>query len=306
MRLTYKGSDIYKDVSVNYCVHEMYAEKQSDTLVVRFNDPKGVWSKWNPQTGDDITFESGASRTGKMFIHSLKPENGLYTIRAMSMPVTGKVRQSRSWEAVRFLQIANETAAAHGLTFKNYGCTDHLYPYLAQRNETDFELFYRLCMPEGCQMLIYDGDLIAYNEQHIEGQGIAGTLEVGEDGVFTYEDTSTQSYGSAEVASGVYSGRFVDPQAKTKRVLRPETSLQITSNAEAVRFARGLLRNENKHRQSGIFSKELMLGYAAASILKLVTPKAQAWNGPVFVTKVRHDYIGNKSTIYFRKPLEGY
>ena len=46
MNLYYNGVDIYGDVSVNYCVHEMFAEKQADTLVIRFNDTKGTWSKW--------------------------------------------------------------------------------------------------------------------------------------------------------------------------------------------------------------------------------------------------------------------
>ena len=54
MNLYYNGTDIYSDVSVNYCVHEMFAEKQADTLVIRFNDPNGIWSKWNPAAGDTL------------------------------------------------------------------------------------------------------------------------------------------------------------------------------------------------------------------------------------------------------------
>ena len=49
-----------------------------------------------------------------------------------------------------------------------------------------------------------------------------------------------------------------------------------------------------------------MPGYAAASLIRLKTKKAEAWNGKIFVTAVRHDHIRNKSTIFFRKPLEGY
>jgi len=49
-----------------------------------------------------------------------------------------------------------------------------------------------------------------------------------------------------------------------------------------------------------------MTGYAAASILTLSTPRATMWDGTVFVYKVRHDFVGNKSTIYFRHILEGY
>ena len=116
MNLYYNGVDIYGDVSVNYCVHEMFAEKQADTLVIRFNDTKGTWSKWQPAEGDTVQFKEGASDTGKMFVHSMKPENGLFTIRAMSMPKSGKTKKSKSWEGVRFLQLANEFAGNHGLT----------------------------------------------------------------------------------------------------------------------------------------------------------------------------------------------
>ena len=305
MNLYYNGVDIYGDVSVNYCVHEMFAEKQADTLVIRFNDTKGTWSTWQPAEGDTVQFKEGASDTGKMFVHSMKPENGLFTIRAMSMPKSGKTKKSKSWEGVRFLQLANEFAGNHGLTFQNYGCADQVYPYIKQDNETDFALFHRLCTLEGCQMLIFDGKLLAYNEQYIEGQTPAGSLSVDENGVFSYEDNRGGMYGSCEIASGSYSGKFIADSSNSS-VLRPAVPVQVTSNAEAARFAKGLLRNANKFARSGYFSKSLMTGYAAASILTLSTPRATMWDGTVFVYKVRHDFVGNKSTIYFRHILEGY
>ena len=95
MNLYYNGVDIYNDVSVNYCVHEMHAEKQADTLVIRFNDTKGVWSKWNPAEGDAIRFKEGASDTGKMFIHSMRPENGLFTVRAICLLYTSPSPRDR-------------------------------------------------------------------------------------------------------------------------------------------------------------------------------------------------------------------
>ena len=306
MKFFYNGTDIYNDVSVNYCVHEMFAEKQADTLVIRFNDVKGVWSKWNPAAGDVVRFTEGASDTGIMYIHSMKPENGLFTIRAMSMPRSGATKKSKSWEGVRFLQLGKEIAGNHGLTFQNYGCTDQVYPHLKQENETDFSLFSRLCMLEGCQMLIYDGKLLAYNEQYIEGQTPAGTLNVDENGNFTYYDNRAACYGSCEVSSGVYSGLFRAPDAVNTAVLRPDKPVPVTSNTEAARFAKGLLRNANKYGHTGQFSRALLPGYAAASLLQLKTKKASAWDGTVFVYKVRHDFVGNKSTLYFRDILEGY
>lgn len=196
-------------------------------------------------------------------------------------------------------------AVQDGLTFQNYGCADQVYPYIKQDNETDFALFHRLCTLEGCQMLIFDGKLLAYNEQYIEGQTPAGSLSVDENGVFSYEDNRGGMYGSCEIASGSYSGKFIADSSNSS-VLRPAVPIQVTSNAEAARFAKGLLRNANKFARSGYFSKSLMTGYAAASILTLSTPRATMWDGTVFVYKVRHDFVGNKSTIYFRHILEGY
>ena len=154
-------------------------------------------------------------------------------------------------------------------------------------------------------MLIFDGKLLAYNEQYIEGQPPAGSLSVDENGVFSYEDNRGGMYGSCEIASGSYSGKFI-ANSSNSSVLRPAVPIQVTSNAEAARFAKGLLRNANKFARSGYFSKSLMTGYAAASILTLSTPRATMWDGTVFVYKVRHDFVGNKSTIYFRHILEGY
>jgi hypothetical protein len=301
----YNGVDIYGDVSVNYCVHDMYAEKQADSLVIRFNDVKGLWSKWNPAAGDIVTFEDGVSTTGKMFIHSMKPQNGLYTIRALSVPLTAIQRKNKSWVGLHFLQLANEVAGNLGLTFENYGCKDQLYPYLVQNNETDIALFSRICTLEGCQMLLYDGKLIAYNEAYIESQPIAGNLDIGEDGNFKYSNDTSELYGSAIVSGGSFSGSFIAGNG-SNRVYRPQTGIQVTSNTEATRFAKGLLREVNKNVQRGIFKRSLMDGYAAASLLTLNTQKASAWDGSIFVRRIQNDYVQNSTTFYFRKLLEGY
>jgi len=84
VNLYYNGVDIYGDVSVNYCVHEMFAEKQADTLVIRFNDTKGTWSKWQPAEGDTVQFKEGASDTGKAGRAS-----GSYNWRMSSQEITG-------------------------------------------------------------------------------------------------------------------------------------------------------------------------------------------------------------------------
>lgn len=305
MKLIYQGVDIYPEVSINSCIHEMYAEQRSDSIKIRFNDTKGLWNRWKPMQGDIVEVEDGVAKTGKMFITSIKPENGLYTLRAMAMPLSGEVIKNRSWEAVRLLQLGAQIAQEHGLTFKQYGVTDQVYPYLSQNSQTDFEFLQTRCMLEGCAIVIYDGNLIVYSEQYLENQPPAGEIYIGPDGVFEYEDNTARSYGSAEVESGGFKGKFA-AEGNTSRIIRPREPLKVTSDAEATRYARALLRMANKNSYTGWIEDNLLPEYAAASMVQITTDRQGLWNGPVFITRIRHDYVARKSKIFFRRPLEGY
>lgn len=307
MRILYNGADIYRDVSLHYAVHEMHAEKQADTLDLRFNDPRGVWSKWAPKPGDRIAFEHGSAKTGAMFIYTMKAENGLYTVRAMSMPLSGAEKRSKSWAAVHFIQLCGDAARRHGLSLKVYGVKDQVYTYMEQDNESDFAFLSRLSGLEGCQIVIYDGSLIVYREAYIEQQAPAGELRVGDAGIYGYSSATGLAYGSAEITGGNICGRYNDAHAEADRVLRLPSPVRLNSPGEAARYAGGLLREANKYGMAGYVSKKLTEGCAAGSVLTLKTSKASAWDGKIFVSKVRHDYVANKSAIYFRRIiLEGY
>ena len=306
MKLYYEGVDIAGKISINFCEHETYAEKRSDQLLLRFNDAAGLWNFWKPARGEKVRLVDGADDTGVMYVTSIQPENGLYTLRAMSMPLSGENVNSRSWENVRLLQIGQHIADKHELKFKVYSVTDRTYSYIKQERQTDFEFLHRLCQLEGCAMLIYDETLIIYDEMKMEEAAATSTIKIGADGRFTYFDDSAQSYGTAEILSGNFRGTYSDNNANTGRILRPKSAIECTSNTEAARFARGLLRAANKNARTGHFRRCLTRGIAAASVINIETEKASAWNGKIFVTRTRHNFLTGETKIFFRKPLEGY
>lgn len=303
MKIMYNNKDIYKDISLNYAVHEMHAEGEADSLVLRFNDPKGLWSKWDPKTGDEISLEQQGSKTGKMFIYNMQAQNGLYTIRAMSMPMSMRDCRSASWQKVKLSQIAQEIASRHGLEVKLYDVKDQTYNSMKQQEESDIAFLSGLCMLEGCQLIIYDGQIIIYGEAARENSKSTDTIEIGAAGDYSCQDYSADKYGTAKVHAGTYSGEY--STGGSSRTI--ERKLHANSNAEATRFAKGLLRNANKSSRVGCVTLDFTAKYAAASVVEIKTKKAKQWNGKSFITKVRQDYVRNLSVLFFRGvTLEGY
>ena len=304
-QILYNGVDIYNDISVNQCFHDMFAASQSDELLLRFNDTRHLWDGWNPANEETIEVVEGAARSGKMFIESVIHENGLMTLRAFSIPPTAKDPFTKSWENVKLLQIGQEIASRHGLGFEQYDVTDQLYDYVRQDNLPDFEFLEQRCALEGVAFLVFDGTLVMYGEAALEAKAPAGSIDVPPDGVFEYHDDATAAYGKAEVVNGDITGSFAAPSGGSK-LLHRVLQIRIASQAEGNRFAKGLLRYENRNMTTGTLQTALLPEYAAGSVATLKTGGAGSWDGPAFIMRIRHDYVAKKSKIFFRKPLEGY
>lgn len=306
MKILYEGVDIYPGISVHRCYHDMYAEKQSDELLLKLNDTRELWDRWAPKNGDHIAVEDGAAKTGEMFVESVVPESGIITLRAYSAPQSVKDKRSKSWERVKFLQLLQEIAGRHGLTLETYGVTDHTYDYVEQNNLPDFAFLQARCTLEGAAFLVYDGKLVVYDEAYMEGQAPADTITITPASDFEYRDEGANAYGSAEAVNGGLIGTFAAPSGGDK-MLRKILPLRMTDQSEADRFAKGLLRDANKGATVGtLWTGSLLRNYAAGSVVTLETQSVQSWDGPAFISRIRHDYVKTRSKLYLRKPLEGY
>lgn len=306
MKIIYEGVDIYPDISVHRCYHDMYAEKQSDELLLKLNDTRQLWDVWQPKKGDTIALEDGAAKTGKMFVESVVPESGIITLRAYSVPQSVKDKRSKSWEKVKFLQLADEIAGRHGLTLETYGITDRLYDYVEQNNLPDFAFLQSRSTLEGAAFLVYDGKLVVYDEAYMEGQAPADTITITPASDFEYRDEGANAYGIAEAVNGGLTGRFTAPGG-TEKLLRKILPFRMTDQSEADRFAHGLLRDANKGATvATLWTSSLLRNYAAGSVVNLTTEGVASWDGPAFISRIRHDYVKTRSKLYLRRPLEGY
>lgn len=307
IQVNFRGVDITKDVSINRCYHDMYCEGRSDTLHIRFNDPQNQWDGWQPKVGDEISVTYGSIGTGKMFVDSTIPENGLYTIVATSIPPSAKEGKSKAWQKIFLTQIGKEIAGNHGLSFQSYGVSDTQYEYILQTNETDFSFFQRICTLEGCAFLVYDGVLVMYSQTHMEGVEPSKTIVITSDGDYSFVDNSARLYGSCLIERGLYKGEYTAGNGATRRYV-PEMDIPITmsSQDEANRYAKNLLRSVNKGMMYGYIYGRVMPEFAAASTAELENYRAASWNGNIFLTHIRNDYGKGQSKVFFRKPLDGY
>ena len=303
MEIIYQGKDIYPDISVKACEHEMHAESQADSLVLRFNDTSHQWDSWSVEQESTIEVIEGAARTGKMYIYDVKPENGVYTLKAFSIPPTSKNRTSKSWEMVYFRQLCKEIADRHGLDYEEHGVTDRLYLYVVQNNEPDFVFLDKRCKLEGCSFLVFDGKLVVYGEREIEATSPQMLLQLNTDAKFTYSDNTAKSYKAAEIVNGTRTGTYSAATQSGSRVLHKNITTPMYSDGEAARFAQNLLRLENKNQQTGTINWDIQRDLAPGSMLQLKTFGVKSWDGYAFVYRIRHDYMAEKSKIFVRKPL---
>ena len=305
IQVIYNGVDVTDDVSINQCYHDMYAEGQSDTLYIRFNDTANLWDRWSPQVGDTINVVYGSIRTGLMFVSKAVPQNGLFSLHAMSAPRSAFVRRYKAWRSVKLSQILAEIARRNGLTLDIQGVDDYLYSYILQDNEGDFPFLHKRCTLEGCAFLVYDGKLIAYKQSDMEAQAPLEVITLSADGDFRFTDNSAMLYGSCRVECGDYAGEYI-ADSINENVYIPPFAVNVTSNAEASRFSRGLLREANKNAYTGYIRGQIAPQYAASSVVQIENERAPSWNGSAFFTHVRNDYSEGTSKMFFRKPLGGY
>lgn len=303
MQIIYQGKDIYPDISVKACEHDMYAESQADSLVLRFNDTSHLWDSWSVEQESTIEVIEGTARTGKMYIYDVTPQNGVYTLKAFSIPPTSKNRTSKSWEKVHFRQLCKEIAQRHGLDYEEHGVTDQLYNYVMQNNLPDFVFLEQRCKLEGCSFLVFDGKLVVYSEKEIEATSPQMLLELNTDAAFNYSDNTAKSYKSAEIVNGTRVGTYSATSESGSRIFHKNITIPMNSAAEANRFAKNLLRMENKNQRTGVIDWDIQRDLAPGSILQLKTFGAKSWDGYAFVSRIRHNYLTEKSKIFIRKPL---
>lgn len=302
IRVYYNNTDITKDITIVECEHEMNAEDSPDGITIKFSDNNHLWDKWEPSNTDIIKVTNGIANTGKMFIQSVLPTNGYMTLSASSIPdAMRKIAKenNKSWQGAMFLQIVTEIAARNGLSVESHDIENRTIPFVELENISDLDFLTERCELEGYAFTVYDGKLIVYSPDKLAEKNPAKTISIPSDADFKYDDNSAKAYGSCEFDNGSISG-MANANNGVQNALRKIFKGYIDNQAEANLYAKNVLSKANRGLKTGYFKSAIMKDLSAASVVTLKTATAATNDGKIFYTKIRQDYVNQKTTHFFR------
>lgn len=309
VNIFYNGVDITGDVEPIVARTTDYAGGKPDSLSLAFADLDGAWAKWGPKKGDAIRIRENGYDSGEMYVDQLTQGPGKFGIDALSIPAASRTARSQGWENVRLLEIAAEVAARYGFRLEPIGIVNHSYDRVDQTDEADFAFLARRCSLEGYALKIHDRSLVVYDERSQEQAAIdpqAAVIRAGDMiGGYAFVDKSTDVYERCVVqyasARGMIAGEWTDPEV-AGAVLR--RTMYAADEAEASRWAKGLLRAYNKYRIACMPSIPLNTAFAAGTVIGV--RDAGLFDGNYFIDAIVHDWKSRRSQLTLRRPLEGY
>lgn len=302
MQLICQGKDITGAVEIKKADIIDNAGGMADSVEIHFADPLGYWSQWEPQKNDRLELRQDGFRSGTMFVDELEQQRGVFIIQALSIPQEAKTEYSKAWNDVRFLEFAGEIARKYGFQLKVYGIQNHHYKRVDQLEQTDLIFLLHRCQLEGYMLKVNGQSIIIYDERFMESRAPAKIIHQSElDGRYSFKQKSTGTFGSCQVQ---YAGIRAEYRSETPGPVLKKSDLYMSSQGEAGRFARNLLRATNKEGQPGYCTIALATDIAAGNMVEMKGMGLA--DGRHFVSQAIHRLAEKKTFLRLRRPLEGY
>lgn len=308
MELVYNNIDITKDISILNATILDNSGGKADSVDLTFSDTKKLWRKWGVQKGDTLILSKDGFSSGLMYVDDFNMSRGKFTIRGISVPLKSKSNISKSWENIRFKELASQLASELGLTLETYGIIDYTYDRLDMINKTNLQYLNDICILEGYSLKITNNKAIIYDENLFEQSTTVDDIT---------EDRIIGDYSFNTISNSLYSSCTVECFSSNNNLIRYKFSpanapigsdlkvaLRVVNQGEAERYARGLLRNSNKNETTGSFFIKLNTNIAATNTVNL--NGFGVFDGKYFIDSIKHKLTNGKSHLKVRKVLEGY
>lgn len=305
--LVYQGVDIIDSVEVGIASYDTIADcTQADTLRLTFSTKDDGWASWHPAIGDTAEYKRDGASTGIMHVYDFDIQKTSTTLYLSSMPpaVSAPATQSKRWEKIYLSQIGGDIAGKYGMSFELMQMDDIFYDAKQlDKGQSDAALLGDIAKQEGAALIFYDGRIIMALEEALEAQEAVYELDM-EGMTYDCVDQSDAAYGKATVKAGAFTGTFTADSSKTNTLDVP--GVRVSSTAEAMRAAKGNLRNANKNLATLSVTTKIVPELTAGITMTLDGEKLAGWNGTLYAYRIRHEWHNDQTVIFLRRPLEEY
>lgn len=305
MKLLVNDVDILNNVNLLEAVYEDIATSQANRLFLKFSDADRFWQRWQLSNRDNIRIVENQCDTKELYVHNSNLSRGLCNIFAKSIPCKAVKKVQKTYENVKLSKIAKDVANEIGFIIDIHYMTDHFYKAIVADNITLLSLLKKICLLEGIAIVFYNKTIILFDENKIENMDCTGSLIVENDDVFTVSNSENKLIDECIVKNNDINGKFrINTGNNNALIFTDDTP--ATTVGEANRFAKGILRNVNKMTRTGSVTTELKTEYAAGTIVNLHNDKLRSYDGKIYIYKVRHDFVNNKTKMLFIYIIEDY
>jgi phage protein D len=329
LAVTWESKGITRDLGPNLISLD-YTDNLSgaaDDLTFEIQDRDMKWSTdWRPTFGDSVVARLEVSeswfadvedlRLGK-FAHDSVGFSGpphRASFKCVSAPLaTGLRRRKRTrvWRGQRLDQIAKDIADRAGLTLQFDGDQGDAFGHAQQVDKSDLEFLEEICKQVGRTLKVGEDKIIVFDEAQIDQGDSVGTIDLigGKVLTWSFDGDDSDRYGTCHVTffdpkSGKeQKGEFVDKNNPDGQTL--ELRVPVSSQGEATKRAKALLRNANRFATKGKLTTIGDPGLVAGVIFDLTN--SGGFDGKFIITRAEHRVGGGYiASLDVRRCLEGY
>ena len=293
MELTWNGKDITQSVNITGCVHRDVSSGRCDCLELTL-DHASRWYSWNPEEDDEIILSHGNYSTGKLYLNTIIPDADQYRILATSLKRAAARKAWASYANMTLQGIMEKCAAECGMDGKLYGIDGALeYPYVLRRNEGAAAFLNRIGEWEGIMIKALNGALRGVCVTYAQDRSAVESIEITskQEGV-TYKRRDNTKYTGLTVQTpwGKATARDAAANGNNAPIL---THLPAMNNAQAGRWARGLLLMHN--RQAEEIRLDMSLNTRLIAMARVEITGSTPMTGQWIVDESEHDIFNGRT-----------
>ena len=294
VEVTYQGYDITEWAQVRRCVSRDTAGDRCDSLDIEFENAAG-WYGLEPKEDDQIIVSHNGYDTGVMYVNTVLPEDGRFRIFASSLPCSARAKGYQSFTGKTIEEIMRACAMNSGMGFQIFGIDGNtVIPYIQRENEGCAAFLYRLLRMEGAALKCVNGMYTAIGIEYAQAREAHQTIEVTADQAGMEYRRSGQTYRLLTLETPYASATAQDTSVPTNHGGITINDAPARDAVQAGRWARGILLDENRKRETLVMSSAFNAGYT--SMTRIDATGSSDTVGEWLIQEAEHDFIELKST----------